>query len=240
MTKPKILFYDFETSPLVALTWTRWTDKGVAKVIKESELLSLAFKWEGQKTIEVVTRRGEKTDKKLVETAHKLFNQADIIIAHNGDKFDKKKSNTRALFNRVKPPARVASVDTLKVAKKHFAFSGNSLDALAEYLKVGRKLTNPGIDMWWGCMNGDSASWKLLERYNAHDVRLLEGVYAHLKPWIDNHPNVARMLNNGTTSCPVCGSKDTVKRGMFYTTTTVRQRWRCKTCGNWFGRVVSQ
>ena len=68
--------------------------------------------------------------------------------------------------------------------------------------------------------------------YNKHDVKLLEGVYEKLKPWITNHPNV-NILTNKQNSCPKCGSNHLQQRG--YSTALVgkKPRYHCQSCGGW-------
>ena len=83
---------------------------------------------------------------------------------------------------------RHRTIDTLRIARSNFRFNSNKLDDLAQLLGVGRKLKHPGFPMWEGCMAGDKASWKLMEKYNAHDIFLLEGVYNKLKSWHERPP----------------------------------------------------
>lgn len=239
--QPKILFFDLETSPNVGYTWQKW-EQNVIAFQKEWEILSFAYKYSGQKEVYCFTKEGEKTDKKLVERLHKLFEDADVLVAHNGDSFDIKKTNARMLYHGMKPPKITSSIDTKKAAKSRFNFNSNSLDDLGNYLGLGRKVKHQGFDLWLGCMADDAASWKEMAKYNKQDVVLLEKVYEKFKPWMLTHPNMAKLINptdNALGVCQTCTSTDVQKRGFRATRTSVKQQWVCNACDSWFLTKVS-
>jgi rubredoxin len=88
------------------------------------------------------------------------------------------------------------------------------------------------MPLWTACMDGDAAAWKLMEKYNRQDVKLLEDLYNEVLPWIPNHPN----RNNYGEShvCPNCGSEKHQRRGYAVTTTRRYARMQCRDCGTWF------
>jgi hypothetical protein len=109
----------------------------------------------------------------------------------------------------------------------------NKLDSACQFLGLGRKLAHEGKATWLGAMRGDPKSWRIMRKYNAHDVRLLQALYNHVKPWAA--PNAVPNVNlyNGGCGCPACGSANIKKRGLSYTKTVVRQRYRCSDCKAW-------
>jgi uncharacterized protein YprB with RNaseH-like and TPR domain len=155
---------------------------------------------------------------------------ADIIIGHNADKFDIRKSNTRFVFHGLKPPSPYKTIDTLKIARKVFKFDSNKLDELGRYLGLGRKIPHTGFHLWHSCMLGDPKAWKVMKKYNARDITLLEDVYYILRPWATNHPNV----NQGEVGCPKCKATNVQKRGFSYTLLRKKQRFQCGNCHGWF------
>ncbi len=172
------------------------------------------------------------TEKQLVQKLHKILGEADIIVAHNGDEFDAKKA--RAKFVEFGLPALPPSqqIDTKKIAKRHFRFSSNSLNNLGELLGVGKKMPTGGFDLWLDCMAGKIAAWKKMEAYNKQDVLLLERVYLKLRPWVQNHPNVA--AGDKPSACPKCGTDRPLHfRGYRRMAAGSYRRYQCRDCGAW-------
>jgi len=240
MKQPRILLYDIETSPNLSYTWGKW-EQNVIDFHTEWEMLSFAFKWLGESKITCISRPdfADKTDKSLIKALWKLIDEADIVIAHNGDEFDNKKANARFLAVGLPPPAPYKSVDTKKVAKAHFKFNSNSLDDLGRTLGVGRKVKHSGFDLWLGCMSGKKASWDEMCKYNKQDVALLERVYLKLQPWIAKHPNVSFIVDR-PNGCPKCGHAKLEARGYTRTSTNTYRKFVCKSCGGWCRSRVSE
>lgn len=238
---PRILLYDIETSPNIGYTWGRW-EQNVIEFKKEWELLSFAFKWLGDKTVRVCARPDYKdeTDKSLTKALWELIDEADIVIAHNGDQFDQKKAKAKFIEHRLGPPSPYKSIDTKKIAKSQFAFNSNSLNDLGQLLKLGKKLPTGGFSLWLGCMAGDKKSWQKMKKYNKMDVALLEKVYLALRAWHPNHPNVA-VYRGEPKNCPSCGSRSVVRRGVALTKTSTFERMQCKDCHRWYqGNKIKQ
>lgn len=231
MSKPKVLFFDIETAPNLAYVWGKY-EQDVIAFKSEWHLLSVAYKWQGEDTVHCITMQGNRSDKKLAKKLRDLFNQADIVIAHNGDAFDIKKAKARFVYHGLKPPSKFATVDTYKVAKQYFNFNSNKLNDLGQYLKVGEKVKHTGFDLWLGCMRNDRSSWELLKQYNKQDVVLLEKVYNKLLPWMERHPNMSLLQNH--TGCPKCGNPNVNKNGYYANSMSLQQRWRCYKCGGGF------
>lgn len=228
---PKILFYDIETSPNLGYVWGKW-EQNVIEYQSEWELLSVAHKWMGERAVQAIGQ-DTKTEKEIVEHVHGLFTEADIVVAHNGDKFDQRKMNAKFIEFGMDPPEPYKTIDTLKVARKYFAFNSNKLDDLGNILGVGRKVSTGGFELWKGCMRGDPAAWKKMLRYNKQDVALLEKIYLKLRPWMDNHPAL-NMLSDKPSACPKCNVEDKMQaRGWANTKVSKKRRYQCQGCGGW-------
>jgi len=229
--KPRVLFYDIETGPNLGYVYGKY-EQDVLEFEHEWELLSFAFKWMGERAI-TAYGQDSMTEGELVEELHAVIDEADVVIAHNGDRFDQKMANAKFVEYGLDPPSPYRSIDTLKVAKRYFRFNSNRLDDLGDKLGVGRKLKVGGFAVWRACLNNDPKAWKKMLAYNKQDVRLLENVYYKLRPWMDNHPAM-NILMDVEDGCPKCGSEDLHKRGTrkVNKTTTV-QRYQCQDCGGW-------
>ena len=234
----RALLFDIETAPNLGYVWGMW-EQNVLSVIEDWHILCFCAKWLEEKKIIAHAqpdfkgfKRDRNDDRELVLKLWKLFDDADILIAHNGDKFDIRKANARFLVHGLPPPSPYRTVDTLKVARKYFKFDSNKLDELGRYLGIGRKVVHTGFSLWRGCMEGNPKAWKQMIRYNRQDVRLLEDVYLKLRPWMASHPNV-NVLSEDRSNCPACGSPNIHKRGFMFTRVMKRQRYQCMNCKGW-------
>lgn len=226
----RILLFDIETTPIVAYVWGLY-EQNVIQVKEEWRILSVAYKWLGEKGVTFV--RAPKDDKKVCEVIHYLFDQADVVVAHNGNSFDIKKCQARFLVHGLLPPSPFKSVDTKLVAKRHFGFNSNKLDSLGEATKEGRKVKHEGFELWLKCMANDQAAWKRMETYNKRDVQLLERLYLRMMPYMTTYPR----LHPGAV-CQHCGSDKVQYRGVYPAKREAR-RFICRNCGVW-GHVFIQ
>lgn len=242
MRDAKILLIDIELAPAIGYTWGPKWETSIIEFTESWYILSIAYKWLGQSKIHVRAlpdypgyRKHKNNDRALVMDLYRLLNLADVICAHNGNSFDLRKSNSRLLFHGFPPPSSYKTIDTLRVARRHFGFNSNKLDDLCNELKIGRKVPHMGFNTWRGCMEGDPKSWRLLKRYNVHDVRLLEKLYLKVRPWASEHPK----LNVFGGECPSCQSDDSKKDGIEYTASGERQRLKCLDCSKrWVGEKM--
>ena len=196
MTKQnKTLLFDLETAPLLSYTWGIW-EQNVVEVKRDWYILSVAWKWLGESKVHVMSlpqfknwNKDKEDDSALIKELWKLFDEAEVIVAHNGNSFDIKKSNARFIINELKPPSPYKTIDTKLVAKRYFKFDSNKLNELGKYLKLGKKLETGGFELWKGCMAGDMKAWKKMCAYNKQDVAIIKKVYNKLHPWTTNHPS---------------------------------------------------
>ena len=235
----KILFLDIETSPSLAYVWKFWQENVSPKQVKEnSQVLSVAWKWLGEKDVYYAEAR-KGNDKKVIRAIHAALEEADIVVAHNAKKFDIPVINARALVNGFGPPAPYKIVDTLLEARKTFRFGQNSLEFLANYLGCTPKQSHrkfPGFELWKECLLGNAEAWQEMKEYNIQDVLTLEEVYFKLRPWMTRHPNVAIYNEGSKTVCDKCGSEHIQFRGYYKTNVSKFKRFRCNDCGSW-GRL---
>lgn len=232
----KILLYDIETAPNLAYVWGKWQQNVIA-FKKEREMLSFAWSWLGEDEVHCMTKEGLDSDEALITRLACLIEEADMIVAHNGDEFDRKILKARMLYWGMNPLKINCSVDTKKVAKAYFGFNGNDLNGICKYLKIGKKVKTPGFDLWLGCLKDDRKSWATMAKYNRHDVSLLKRLYKKLLPWIENHPKDPAIKGG---SCPNCKSSHLQKRGLRITAKTAYQQYQCIDCGKWHLQVLKK
>lgn len=233
MSDPKVLFYDIESSPLIGYAWSPWKTN-LIKLQQDWNLLSVAWKWQGSKDVQCLALpdyTDDMTDDSAVaELIRELWDEADVVVAHNGDNFDQPKSRARMLYWNIDPPGSFKTVDTLKVARSQFKMTYNRLDEVARYLGVARKGSHQGFSLWEKCMAGDPKAWAQMVKYNKQDVRVLEAVYNKLRPWDVRHPNMA-LMSDRPSACPKClAPKSLIVHGWRYYQVTKRPQYQCKKC----------
>lgn len=228
--KPKILTFDIEISSTLIEAWTLW-DARALKVVRPWYVMCFAYKWNDGKTkVVTIDDLAGTDDYSVTKAMWDLFDEADIVIAHNGDRFDIKKMNAKFAEHGMGPPSLYKSIDTLKIARKKFGFLSNKLDDLGTSLRLGNKVTHTGYKLWSDCMAGDKKAWRLMKKYVKQDVDLLYSLYEELLPWIDHHPNIA-LYSQKPDACPKCGEVGYLrKRGIRTTQSGSKQQWRCDKC----------
>lgn len=234
----RILFLDIETSPILAHVWQLFDNNvSLNQVVSDWHLLSWSAKWADEDKIIYMDQRNAKDiqdDKALLEGVWKLLDAADVVIWQNGDHFDKKKLNARFILTGLKPPSSYRTIDTYKLAKKHFGFTSNKLEYMSKKLNQKYKKQDhkkfPGHELWVECLKGNKDAWKEMEKYNKHDVLALEEVYKRLLPW-DNTINFNVYHDDFHHICS-CGCKEFVKNGYYFTETAKYQRFKCKDCSS--------
>lgn len=236
--RSRILLFDIETAPNVSYTWGKY-EQNVIEFQKEWYMLSFAYKWLGDKRVKAYSlpdfkryNKDKTDDTDLLKKLWELLNEAEIVIGHNSNTFDIKKSNSRFIERGMKCPSPYLTIDTLKEARKYFYFNSNKLNDLCRHLSIGGKIETGGFDLWLKCMEGDMKSWNKMVKYNKNDVDLLEKLYLKLRPWMSNHPNRS-LLSEKERVCPVCTSNKVVKQGFKYTRVGKYQKWQCTDCGAW-------
>lgn len=240
--KPRILLIDFETLPNLGYTWRKY-EQTVIDFKQEFCIATFAGKWLGDGKIfakGLPNYRGYKAgsydDSKLVLEVRDLLDEADIVVAHNGDTFDFKVANSRMLANGLTPPSPFKTIDTKKLAKRIGCFNSNKLDDLARYFGLGRKIDTT-FNLWLECIKGNRVAWSKMIRYNKHDVRLLEAVYYKLLPYSTRGPNLGVYI--GDSVCPRCGSKHLAQRGYAASTTHRYHKLQCQSCGAWSQSAIN-
>lgn len=240
----KVLIFDIETAPIKALVWSRWKQNiYLEQTISEWFMLCWAAKWVGGEIMSDCLTPDEaigEDDKRITKTLWYLFNEADIIIAHNGSRFDVPKMNSRFAIHGLKPPTPYRQIDTKQVSAKQFGFSSNKLDALAGYFGIRYK-DKTDFELWVRCLKGEQEALDYMRKYNEGDVEILEKVYFKLRPWIKNHPNLSLYIESDEEACPFCGSHNLNETGTFYYTQVSKfSNLRCADCDGIARRRVSE
>lgn len=245
MAEPKILHWDIETSLQLVTVFQLAKNDWIApeNIVSERYVICASWSWEGEDKVHSVSvlddpkryKADPCDDYHVVSTLHKVLSSADVIVHHNGDRFDKPYVDTRILFHGLGVLPPITTIDTYKVAKAKLMFNSNKLDYIGGFLKVGRKKpTTSGL--WMRVLKGDRSAIREMVDYNKQDVLLLKRVFTKLRPYANMHIN--RELFGGT-GCPRCGSTKTQRRGLHRAISRVYQRFQCQKCSGWFRAVLN-
>lgn len=232
----KILLFDIETAPLITYLWNRYQKYvGDEMLIEDWYVICWSAKWLfDDKIISACVTTEEsrnRDDKRIIKKLWKLLDEADIVIAHNGDKYDIKKVNGRFAKYGLNLPMPYRSIDTFKAARKRLSLPSLSLDYIAKYFGVSEK-ADTDFQLWVDSMAGNPDALKKMQEYCDQDVRVLEDVYLQLRPFIQPHPNLGLYIESDAKVCPSCGSKNLKKEGEYATTVNLYDAFRCGDCGS--------
>ena len=156
------------------------------------------------------------------------MDEADIVIGHNGDRFDLRKLRWRFISEDMQPPSPFRIIDTLKIARREFFAPSYKQDFLTKYFHLQNKLET-NFQLWKDCEAGIPEKLEEMVEYNRHDVMGLEELYLKIRPYIHNHPNLGVLMDKDV--CPTCGADDIVETNSEYITSANRFLvYRCNSC----------
>lgn len=239
---PKILVIDIETAPIQALTWGIWEQNiNLDTIQHDSTIISFGAKWLGNPKMIYMDTGGRGVDKvrddlMLMQPLWDLLNEADVLVAQNGQAFDTKRINARLIKHGFGPYSPVRQVDTLLTSKRLFKFTSNKLEWVAAQLTDVKKSKHhkfPGIELWLECLKDNALAWKEMKKYNLLDVIACEKVYLRQLAWNDRHPNVGAYDWSLLTMCPRCGSDKLEANGYRTLQVGVYAQYKCGACGAW-------
>ena len=223
-------------------------DVSIIETHELSQVLSVAYKWRGERKIYSVGqcdlkvyKKGIFDDKAIVKHIRDLFNEASVVIGQNSDRFDIKFVNTRCIVLGIEPPSGYKTIDTLKLNKKYFMHLSNSLDYVSKQYGFAGKIHHEGfLHMVNGCRVGDMKYWKMIKKYNGGDIDQTEKVLDKILPW----EQVSKAIWGTKKQCPSCESYNVQSRGLNKNGT--RKNYCCIDClkanrSAWFqGELIAQ
>lgn len=234
MGKPRILLLDLETSKILAKTFTLYP-KAINHndIVEDWYVICACWKWLGEKKVYSAKAVGH-NDKNVIEKLASAIKQADIIVAHNGKKFDMKKYVSRLVFHNLPPIPYPPVVDTLTEIKKVASHTSHRLDYLGKFLLgEGKVDTEPGL--WDKSMAGVRAAINKMVTYCIGDVILLERIYLRYRPYFKSHPHYGVLAGKDKSSCPSCGSTTFKFNGNRVSAAgVIKKECQCSECHSYF------
>lgn len=178
-------------------------------------------------------RKNVNDDYAVVKKIAEILSAADLIVTHNGKRFDLKFLQTRLFYHGLPPLPKIPHIDTCAEGKKNLLAFNNRLDTLAGILTDERKTDNGGWDLWVRVLNREPKAMKLMTDYCKQDVNVLHKIFLRLKPILKSLPNENLFAGPFAKVCPCCGSMAISKQGIRTRKTGVFQAYRCRNCYSW-------
>lgn len=231
----KRLFFDIETTPNLVYSWRIGWNLTITpdNIVEERKIICMSYKWEGSDKIHRLVWDKNQCDRQMLIDFIKIANQADEMVAHNGDRYDIKWIRTRCIFHRVAMFPQYKTLDTLKKAKSGFNFNSNKLDYIAQFLGVGAKVKHSGFDMWKDVMRGDKKALEEMGAYCDGDIVVLEDVYLTMQNYMIVNTHAGVINGNNKYSCSVCSSeKSLLLKNNVTALGTIKRLMQCNDCNH--------
>lgn len=249
MEGPRVLVADIETFPIIARVWGMFKQNiSLEQIVKDWSMMSFAAKWLQQPEVFYLDNREQEDSRndylQLVALWH-ILQHTDMVVAHNGARFDLPKIKARLAINGFDPIPPVKVIDTLLLNRTAFGFTSQKLQYVSGQFSDTVKSEHkkyPGWKLWVGCEEHDIGAWNECRAYNIDDIISLEEMYLATRGWHVGGPNFGpytEQPEDGGHVCPNCGSTDLTMKGKRHTQVGIYQRFKCSPCGAWSrGRVL--
>lgn len=244
MSKPKILFYDIETSPLKAYVW------GLGKqVVRHGQLdkdysrwgiICVTYCWNDGKPAQSIDWGYEEQDTdRVVKEFDAVIAMADHVIGKNSDRFDNKMINAARMFADLPgiPEWTKYTDDLERQMRRYFRLPSQSLDYISNQLGLGGKIKmefQDWIDIVEKNENGLKSFNKMI-KYGKKDVVDTRTLWDRLSTHFECRLNQAT-FNELEFACVKCGSTNIGQNGTKASGGTLWQSYICRTCGSYAGR----
>ena len=210
-------------------------------------MCSWAAKWlhDGEVFGDVLTPEEARNhdDKRIVMGMWDALDKAEVIVAHNGNRFDCKRVNARFQIHGMRPPSPYKKIDTLLSSYKATSHTYHKLDYLTKATGQQGKIKTD-LQLWIDCDNGVPEALAQMFTYNKRDVTELEEYYLNNLCWIPSHPTAGMYYNGDNKICPACGHEKLKYVGEKVNVVTSYPVFQCEKCGSMGyvsakGKVVS-
>lgn len=244
--KPRILFYDLETSPLKAYVWGLGKQvvrhKQLDKNFSQWGIICATYCWNDGKPAKAIDWGYKEQDTaKVVEEFDKLIKQADFVIGKNNKRFDDKMLNAARMLNGLPGmPEWVRYTEDLeRQMRRYFRLPSQALDYISEQLGLGGKIGmefQDWIDIVERNESGEKALKKML-KYGKKDVEDTRTLWMKLEQHFETSINLAT-FNELKLACKHCASQDVKRNGTRCLRGMRYQEYHCNACGRYAGRTA--
>jgi len=237
--KPKILFYDIETTPLKAWVWRLGKQvvnhHQLVDTYNSYKIICISYCWNNNSRAKCLAWGNNQNSSKIIKEFDEIIKQADITIGKNSDNFDIKHINFQRMINGHPgmPEWIMYTDDVEKQMRRHFILPSYSLDYISKL--IGRSGKHPiSLSDWIKIVeNNDKKSLKKMIKYNLKDVEDTRAVWNKILPHITPRFNMATFYDD--LRCKSCGSKKIHRNGTRVRGKTRYQSFYCNVHGGYAG-----
>ena len=244
----RVLVYDVETRPLVAMSWQARGDMylGPDQLFDAGGVMAWSAQWLGESKVRWGSDHHDGHDD-MVRGLYELLSSASVVMGFNHERFDNPHMGTEfdALDLPRLPPR--PQIDLLKVARSNFKLPHYKLGYLASRFGLTDKVSNDGWKLWRACVTdpatgypylgpipqggGCPKAWRAMKRYGRQDSATTTELYWYFRRggWIKKHPHIG-LLGGAPDGCPACGSDARTATQDVLTATSAYPGYRCDDC----------
>ena len=136
-------------------------------------------------------KKEKSNNRSVIEAIVKELDQYDILVAHNGQYFDKRWLNTACLEYGLFPICRAKKfIDPVLISRKHLRMGRNSLAALLDHFDIPIKKTPLELKQWLkATLDGNQTCMNTIVAHCKQDILALEMLYDRVRPLVDKIDN---------------------------------------------------
>jgi uncharacterized protein YprB with RNaseH-like and TPR domain len=110
----------------------------------------------------------------------------DVLVAHNGSRFDIPFLRTRMLHHRMHRLPDIKLIDPCSILFRKFRMKSNSLNALLDHLGLKERKTPLDMSVWADAVhNGTRSSMDKIVKHCVADVKALDAAFNVVKPYVN-------------------------------------------------------
>ena len=187
----RITFFDTERAPPLGWFWGLGEQRiHYGQIVQHGFFTSVQWQYEGDKVREYSLLNNKNfdtepmNDKPLVEKMREIIANTDVLVAHNGKRFDWPEFKGRLIYHRIPMVRKPHIFDTLNEARSS-SFISNKLGDLANHLHIVEKLENPTDfgKLVFGTIKERKEELKKSIKYGLGDIPPLRELFHLLHPY---------------------------------------------------------
>ena len=199
-------------------------------MIEWPRTICAAWKWYDSEDVEFAAEWEVGGYDGFMRAVWDVFDQADLIIGHNADRFDARHLMGGWAEMGLPAPSPYKVIDTLKIARGTFAYESNTLDALNKRLGIDAKTDKYDSRIARAAVNGDKEAQETLSAYNRGDIIASEALFDRLRPFAKGIPHLG-MWTDDALACPSCGHTMTATGRTVHANVQRYEHLTCPNCG---------